>query len=151
MNRSLKSALHVVRTRLRARGSRNERGSAAVFVVGMAVTLFACAGLVLDAGTALNARMRLADQVEQAARAGAQQIDVLALRQDQVVVLDQQAAESAARSYMANVSPENALVEVAGDQVTVTAKGEVKTVLLSIIGIDKFSIRARATSEAVTR
>ena len=41
----------------------DESGTATAFVVGFAIVLLACAGLVIDGGTALNARMTLADDV----------------------------------------------------------------------------------------
>ena len=74
-----------------------ERGTATAFVVGFAVVLLACAGLVIDGGSALNARMTLADDVEQAARAGAQEIDILTLRSSNLVQLDPRAAEARAQ------------------------------------------------------
>ena len=79
---------------------RDEGGTATVFVVGFAVVLLACAGLVIDGGSAINARMKLADDVEQAARAGAQQIDIDTLRGSNVVTLDGLAAEARARQYL---------------------------------------------------
>ena len=55
---------------------RSEQGSATVFVIGFAIVLFLCAGLVIDGGLAINKRMRIADDAEQAARIGADSIDV---------------------------------------------------------------------------
>ena len=46
---------------------RDEGGTATVFVVGFAVVLLACAGLVIDGGSAINARMKLADAEGRAA------------------------------------------------------------------------------------
>ena len=121
------------------------------FVVGMAVVLLAAAGLVVDGGTALNARMRLADDVEQAARAGAQELSVSALRDDNLIAVDSAAASARARQYIAARGYTTAGVQVEGDTVTVTAVDTVDTVLLNLIGIDDFDIRATATSVAVTQ
>ncbi|MEU8272535.1 pilus assembly protein TadG-related protein [Sphaerisporangium sp. NPDC049002] len=51
-----------------------------VFVVIFSVVVFMLAGLLVDGGAALNARLRASDIAEQAARAAADQIDVENLR-----------------------------------------------------------------------
>ncbi|MFG1703441.1 TadE/TadG family type IV pilus assembly protein [Nonomuraea sp. M3C6] len=58
----------------------SERGSMSVFTVLFSVVVFLLAGLLVDGGSAINARLRAADVAEQAARAGADQIDVDHLR-----------------------------------------------------------------------
>lgn len=64
-----------------ARGAAGgERGSMSVFVVIFSVAVFLLAGLLVDGGAAINARLKAADIAEQAARAAADQIDVEALR-----------------------------------------------------------------------
>lgn len=134
----------------RPRPRRDERGTATAFVVGMAVVLLACAGLVVDGGTALNARMRLADDVEQAARAGAQEIDVATLRDTGDVVLDSGAAESRARSYLLGRGYTVGSVHAGQDSVQVSATYQAPTKLLNLISIDSFTVNASATAEAVT-
>jgi Flp pilus assembly protein TadG len=137
---------------------RDERGTATAFVVGFAVVLLACAGLVIDGGTALNERMRLADDVEQAARAGAQQIDEVALRQGNGIVLDPAAAETRARSYLAQIgyTTYDAHVVTCADGtpaacVQVSAQDTVPTTLLRLAGVPPFTIHASAVAEAVTQ
>lgn len=129
---------------------RDEQGTATAFVVGMAITLLAVAGLVVDGGNALNARMKLADDTEQAARAGAQQIDEVALRTTGDVRLDEAAARTAAGQFISRFGYSRAGVDVDVDEVTVGATDTVDTVLLSLIGVGSFNIRAEATAEAVT-
>ncbi|MFB9251536.1 pilus assembly protein TadG-related protein [Sphaerisporangium melleum] len=51
-----------------------------VFVVIFSVVVFLLAGLLVDGGAAINARLRAADVAEQAARAAADQIDEEHLR-----------------------------------------------------------------------
>ncbi|MGW2152223.1 pilus assembly protein TadG-related protein [Nonomuraea sp. NPDC001699] len=58
-----------------------------VFTVLFSVVVFLLAGLLVDGGAAINARLRAADVAEQAARAGADQIDVDRLRTDGQVTL----------------------------------------------------------------
>nr|WP_157555044.1 pilus assembly protein TadG-related protein [Herbidospora sakaeratensis] len=50
------------------------------FVVLFSVAVFLLAGLLVDGGAAINARLRAADIAEQGARAAADQIDVETLR-----------------------------------------------------------------------
>ncbi|GAB3152025.1 hypothetical protein GCM10027161_52940 [Microbispora hainanensis] len=57
-----------------------ERGSMSVFVVLFSGVVFLLAGLLVDGGAAMNARLKAADIAEQAARAAADQIDVETLR-----------------------------------------------------------------------
>ncbi|GGS91311.1 hypothetical protein GCM10010156_57010 [Planobispora rosea] len=52
-----------------------------VFTVLFSVVVFLLAGLLVDGGAAINARLRAADVAEQAARAGADQLDVEYLRE----------------------------------------------------------------------
>ncbi|MDO9454770.1 TadE/TadG family type IV pilus assembly protein [Nocardioides sp.] len=136
------------RTHLRRRA---ERGAATAFVVGMAVTLLSCAGLVVDGGTALNAKMKLADDVEQAARAGAQEIDQIALRQDGEVVVDEAAARSRATSYLTALGYTVTAFDADGATVSITATDVVDARVLTLIGVNDFDIEASATADAVTQ
>ncbi|MEU1876869.1 pilus assembly protein TadG-related protein [Streptosporangium sp. NPDC020072] len=58
-----------------------DRGSMSVFTVIFSVMVFMLAGLLVDGGGAINARLRAADIAEQAARAAADKIDVEYLRE----------------------------------------------------------------------
>ncbi|HET6651722.1 MAG TPA: pilus assembly protein TadG-related protein [Nocardioides sp.] len=128
----------------------DESGTATAFVVGFAIVLLACAGLVIDGGTALNARMTLADDVEQAARAGAQEIDIVALRANDVVQLDPRAAEGRAHAYLGGLGYTVSTATAFGDQITVGARDQVAPKLLSLVGVPPFDISASATAQAVT-
>lgn len=130
---------------------RTETGAATVFVVGFAVMLLACAGLVIDGGNAINARMKLADDVEQAARAGASAIDVDHLRSSNDLRLDPAEARSRAVSYMGSIGYADVNASVGQDTVTVGARDTVPTALLQLVGIGTFDISATATAEAVTQ
>src|SRR5690606_22109458 len=57
-----------------------DRGSMAVFTVIFSVAVFLLAGLLVDGGSAINARLRAADIAEQGARAAADEIDTDRLR-----------------------------------------------------------------------
>ena len=130
---------------------RRERGSATIWVLGMTTALLATAGLVLDGGNALNERMALADDVEQAARAGALEIDEDHLRATDEVVIDEAAASGRSRQFLADRGYRTGTVVVVGETIRVEARETVTTHLLSLVGVDQFEIRASATATAVTR
>lgn len=130
------------------RTRRDERGAASAFVLGMAITLLVVAGLVVDGGGALNARMTLADDVEAAAVAGAQATDELRLRADDVLVIDPAEARERAAAVLAGRGYEGIRIVVTDESVTVTARDRVPALMLNLIGINEFDIEATATSEA---
>ncbi len=135
--------------RTRTRRARDERGSAAAFVVGMTITLVVVAGLVVDGGGALNARMTLADDVEAAAVAGAQATDELRLRGPEgELVIDPVEAKQRALEVLEGRGYEGIVVVATDDYVRVTAHDTVATKMLLLIGYNQFDIEATATSEA---
>jgi hypothetical protein len=129
---------------------RDERGSAAAFVVGMTITLVVVAGLVVDGGGALNARMTLADDVEAAAVAGAQATDELLLRQTGDLRIDPAEARERVQAVLAGRGYEGVDIGFSPDyqSVTVSARDKVPTMMLNLVGFNEFDISATATSEA---
>ncbi len=128
----------------------DERGAATLFVLGLAIALFALAGLVIDGGSAINARQRVADDTEQAARAGAQHLATASLRDGGAVRIAAPEAAVAASDYLvARGYPASGVhVSVTGDQVTASASQRVPTVLLSIIFVNSFTVSASAQVRA---
>lgn len=61
-------------------GWRGDRGTLSLFVVLFTPVVVLLAGLLVDGGIAINARERAADVAQQAARAGASDLNVPALR-----------------------------------------------------------------------
>lgn len=125
---------------------RSERGSATVFLLGFAMVLIVGAGLVVDGGLALNGRQKLADDLEQAARAGANEIDIPLFRDVGVLAVDQGAATEVATEYLTDLGYTDIVVQVDGAEVSVAAKGAVDTAILSLIGIGQFTLGAEATA-----
>src|SRR6266700_550025 len=66
-----------------------QRGSISMFVVIFTIAVLMLAGLVYDGGLAIAARQRAADIAEEAARAGANAVDVDALRSGASLRLDE--------------------------------------------------------------
>jgi Putative Flp pilus-assembly TadE/G-like len=126
-------------------GEDSGRVTAFTVVIVAAVLLFA--GLVLDGGLALAAKVRAVGQAQEAARAGAQAIDLTAYRATGTLRLDADRAATLARGYLAEAhTPGAETVTVAGDTVTVTLTVAQPTRLLGLVGVR--SIQVTGTGSA---
>ncbi|WP_439381564.1 pilus assembly protein TadG-related protein [Amycolatopsis lexingtonensis] len=113
---------------------RAEEGRVSAFVVVMMAGLLALAGLGLDGGLALAAKVRATGQAESAARAGAQAIDLAAYRATGALRLVPGDADGLARRYLAGVGA-TGTVTVTVDTVNVTVTTSQRTQLLSLVGV----------------
>jgi Flp pilus assembly protein TadG len=129
---------------------RGQRGSATVFMLGFAAVLMVGAGLVVDGGLALNKRSQLTDDAEQAARSGANAIDIDALRSSGVVRVDPDQAAAIATDFLSERGYTNISVVVTGNEVTTSAQATVDTAILSLVGINSFSVKGDATATPET-
>jgi len=77
-----------------------DRGSISLYLSIFAIAIFALLALLVDGGTAINARERAADIAEQAARAAANQVDVADLRAGDAQIMIGPGACYAARSVV---------------------------------------------------
>ena len=117
------------------------------FVVIFTLALLAMAGLVLDGGLALAAKVQAIDDAQAAARAGAQAIDIPLYRATGQITLDPQAAVADAERYLA-ASGHTGGVAVDGNQVTVTVSLTQPTQILSIVGIDSIGVSGTGSATA---
>jgi Flp pilus assembly protein TadG len=141
---------------LRRRASASDRGSAALFVAVFAPAMIFLAGLVIDGGSALEAKQRASDIAEQAARAAAGQCDVAVLRSDgDCRITSHSAALAAAAPYLQGngvttwklaETREVAPGQYHGVQVSVTIRFQ--TTLLGIVPSFK-TLTINETAEAV--
>lgn len=131
-------------------GRSHEDGSVSVFVLALVVVLMAVAGLVVDGGRAVNARAAAMDAAEQAARAGANQVDAVALQATGDVLMDPVAAQAAAVDYLIARGYDAGRISVTSDQaqLTVTVRDDVPTVLLSLIFIPSFEVEGESSARA---
>ncbi|MEU0093633.1 pilus assembly protein TadG-related protein [Kribbella sp. NPDC006257] len=129
---------------------RSQRGSATVFMLGFAAVLMVGAGLVVDGGLALNKRSQLTDDAEQAARSGANAIDIVALRNSGVVRVDPDQATAIATDFLSQRGYTDISVQVDGNEVTTSAQATVDTVILSLVGINTFTVKGDATATPET-
>lgn len=131
---------------------RDERGAASIFVLGMSVVLLVCAGLVVDGGLAINARMRVADDAEQASRVGADSINLEVLRAGGGLVIDKDLAARRSASYLRSrgYTPGQYSLNVDGETVSVTVRDTTDTMILGVVGIDTYDVEAAASATPET-
>lgn len=126
----------------------SERGQLSVFVVVLALPLVAMAGLLADGGGVLAAHQQAVADAFEAARAGAQAIDISALRSSDALVLEQGEARAQATAYLSAVG-EGGKVSVQGDSVTVTVSVQHSLVVLSLFGLGPVTVTGTATATAI--
>jgi len=118
-----------------------ERGSLTLFAVVLALGLLAMAGLVIDGGAQLTAQRRANHLAEQAARAGAQAVDLGALRSSRPT-LDPVAARTAATRYLA-AAGHRGQVSVDANTITVSVADRQPTAVLGLLGIHHLDVTGR--------
>lgn len=99
----------------------SDAGQATAFLIIMAAALLLLVAFVFDVGAALAERNRNLQLAQEAARAGAQQIDLADYRADGTVSLDPASATAAAQSFLTDAGVQGSAT-VDGDVVTVTAQ-----------------------------
>jgi hypothetical protein len=117
----------------------DENGRVTAFVVVLVTAVIAFSGLVLDGGLALAGKVRAIGEAQEAARAGAQAIDLSAYRASGTLRLVPDQATSLARHYLAAVGRHGS-VAVAGNTVTVTVSDTHSSILLGVVGIDSITV-----------
>lgn len=122
-----------------------DEGQISAFVLTLLVAILALAGLTLDGGLALAAKIRATGHAESAARAGAQALDLGAYRATGAVRLVPAHATAQARTYLATVGT-TGTVTVTGDTVTVTVTATQPTQLLGLVGIRALSVHGSASA-----
>ena len=124
---------------------RADEGRVTAFVVVLTNGILALAGLTLDGGLALSAKVKANGQAEAAARAGAQAIDLAAYRGTGTLQLVPAQAIADARSYLATVGA-SGTVTVSGDTVTVTITASQNTQLLGLVGISSLTVHGNGSA-----
>ena len=122
-------------------------GSLTVFLAVLALALFALIGLVVDGGRAVAAQSATTGEAEQAARLGADQISVAAIRSG-TIAIDPSAAIKVASAYLRAVGTAG-IVTVTGETVRVHIQSSEPTVILGIIGLGQIGVSASASATNV--
>jgi Flp pilus assembly protein TadG len=118
------------------------------FATVMTIALLLVAGLVLDAGLALSVKVRALDVAQSAARAGAQELNLVKYRTSNVAELDPGRAASAARDWLTSAGftgTATATTQI----VTVTVRGTSRTQLLQLVGVRQLDVSGTANATAV--
>ena len=122
-----------------ARGSAEpfncESGTVTAFVVIFTAALLLFAGLVVDGGLTLAARVEAIDEAQSAARAGAQAVDLATFRATGLLTLNANQAREAALGYLASTGHEGT-VQIRGAEVEVSVR---ITQPMQILGIGGFA------------
>jgi len=129
--------------------SLDDRGQVTAFVVAVVLALFVMGGLVIDGGYTLAARRRAIDEANEAARAGAQAVDVAEYRATGILTLDPVAAVVAAEAYLYATGHAGA-VTVAGDRVQVRVSITQPTALMQIVGIRNLTVSGRGAARIMS-
>lgn len=124
---------------------RADEGRVSAFVVVLTMGILALAGLTLDGGLALAAKVEANGQAEAAARAGAQAIDLTVYRTSDRLQLVPAQAVANAHSYLAAVGA-SGTVTVSGDTVTVTVTASQNTQLLGMVGISSLTVHGTGSA-----
>ena len=143
--------------------ARSDEGAGAVLLLLLTPALFALGGLVLDGGRHLSARQHAADLAEQAARAGADHLDLTRLRAMDATSqsggaggpLDIPAAKAAACRFVTTTDPTATCTAAVsstpdGQRLTVRIRTTSSTVLLGLIGINQLHTDSTGSALAVT-
>lgn len=126
---------------------RDDTGAITVLVLLLTPMLLALAGLVWDGGLAITARQQAADLAEQAARAGADQLDLDAARGAGNNLIDAPQARISACQYLQTADPAAGCAATAtGQAVTVQITTRTSTALLGLIGIHTLTTHGHATA-----
>ena len=124
-----------------------EDGMVTAFVVVIMMALVLVAGLVLDGGLALAAKVQAIDDAQAAARAGAQAIDLPTYRATGQITLDAATATTDAEQSLTTAG-QSGTVNVAGDVVTVTVTVTQHTQILDLIGVNALHETATGSATA---
>ncbi len=122
-----------------------EEGTVTAFVVIFTFALVMLAGLVLDGGLTLAAKVQAVDEAQAAARAGAQAVDVPLLRSTGQVVLDASLARQDAMVYLATTG-HTGVVQVDGNEVEVSVTITQPMQILGLGGIGSITVTGRGSA-----
>lgn len=125
-----------------------ESGQITAFMVVISVALILVSGLALDGGQVFAARVRVLADAQEAARMGAQQLDLVAWRDRGVLLLEPAKARSAAAQF-AGAAGGSASVHATTASVTVTLRRSQSLSLLGLLGIGPLEVRAHAEAHPV--
>ncbi|MFF7982851.1 pilus assembly protein TadG-related protein [Streptomyces sp. NPDC007901] len=123
-------------------------GQVTPFVVILAVAIVMFAGLIVDGGLTLAAKVRAIGEAQEAARAGAQALDLTAYRDTGTLRLVPAQARARVQTYLA-FTHDTGTVTLTGNTVTVTVTAHQHTQLLGLLGLDSLTVTATGSAHPV--
>ena len=133
----------------RGHSDSRDRGSLTLMLLVLMVVMLALAGLVIDGGRKLDANQKAYAIAQEAARAGAGQVNTSAAYGSGTYRVDVPQALAAARAYLASAGYSGS-VSASGNNIRVTVHVTQGTTLLSLIGIDTLKSSGSAVASLVT-
>lgn len=127
---------------------RSDRGSGTGWAIGITIVGLLAVFLTFDTATAIETKAAIVDVAQQAARRGADQLDLAVLRSSGQVQLDPAAAQAAAEQWLAQAG-HTGTVAATTEQVTVQVTITQPAMLLAAVGVDDYTLTARATAEPI--
>lgn len=128
---------------------RDSRGQATILVLGMTILVMAVSGLAVDGTKAFLFRRTLQSAADAAALAGAGEVDTSRYYSSggRSIAVDPQSAALAARRLLSLRGIDaRASVTTTDERVIVILRGEVPTLFLRLIGLQKIPVAAEAAS-----
>jgi Flp pilus assembly protein TadG len=128
---------------------RGEAGSVSLWVPLLVVLILTVGGFAFDGANALTAKRRAINVAEQAARAGAGQLDLVALRGGGDYRIDPAKARRAARGYLAAVGYSGQVAlgrDALGDRVDVTVTWSQPALFATFVGHGAYAGTGRASA-----
>ncbi|OHV31610.1 hypothetical protein CC117_25690 [Parafrankia colletiae] len=125
-----------------------DAGTVTAFFVVLTVALLGVTGLVVDGGLALTRKSAAISLAAEAARAGAQALDLATYRTRGVIQLDPPAARRRAEQYLASADAQG-IVTATAAAVTVQVTVRIPTQLLGIVGVDTLTVTGQGTAAPV--
>lgn len=124
---------------------RQDAGAATVWMVFATVIVLAVAGLVFDGGALISTKRRAMNDAEEAARAGAQAIDVNSVLTSSGPHLDPTIAVAQAQAFLAATGANGTAIADA-DSVTVTVTRTQSMTFLQVFGLGDRTVTGTATA-----
>jgi len=123
-----------------------ESGVVTAFVVGLLMTFVVCAGLGVDGGRLIAARLEMADLAENAARIGAQELFDFRSGEPK---LDHSKSRYSVYEFLSDeaVTADQADVVISDLQVAVTVQREIEMTLLKLFGVQSHELKVTRVAE----
>lgn len=122
-----------------------DEGSITALVVVLVMTFVACAGLAVDGGRLVAAKIELGDHAENAARAGAQEVTSL---RSGFPIIDESRAVRASEEYL-SIQGIDGDVYIENNSVTVIVTRSLPMTLLSLFGMTAKTLTANRSATPV--